>query len=36
VQLDRLRAIVATDLPAFNALVRERDVPALMLRERSQ
>ncbi|MDP3774037.1 MAG: glycosyl hydrolase [Gemmatimonadales bacterium] len=31
-QLDRLRAIVETDVPAFNALVRERDVPALIVR----
>lgn len=32
VQLDRLRAIVETDVPAFNAMVRERDVPALNVR----
>ncbi len=29
-----LRAIVETDVPAFNALVRERDVPALIVPER--
>ncbi len=32
VQLDRLRAIIETDVPAFNAMVRERDVPALNVR----
>ncbi len=34
VQLDRLRAVVETDVPAFNALVREANVPALVVRER--
>jgi photosystem II stability/assembly factor-like uncharacterized protein len=33
-QLDRLREMVEADVPAFNALVRERDVPVLSLRER--
>ncbi|MBI1722709.1 MAG: glycosyl hydrolase [Gemmatimonadetes bacterium] len=32
VPLDRLRAILEADVPAFNALVRERDVPALISR----
>jgi photosystem II stability/assembly factor-like uncharacterized protein len=31
VQLDRLQAIVDTDVPAFNRLVRERDVPAILV-----
>jgi photosystem II stability/assembly factor-like uncharacterized protein len=30
VQLDRLKAIVETEVPAFNRLVRERDVPAVV------
>jgi photosystem II stability/assembly factor-like uncharacterized protein len=33
-QLDALRAIVDADVPAFNALVRERDVPALIVPQR--
>ena len=33
-QLEALRAIVDADVPAFNALVRERDVPALIVPER--
>ncbi len=33
-QLDLLRGIVDTDVPAFNALVREANVPALVVRER--
>ncbi|MFI5207229.1 MAG: glycosyl hydrolase, partial [Gemmatimonadales bacterium] len=32
VQLDRLRQIVETDVPAFNAMVREANVPALIVR----
>ena len=31
-QLDRLRAILAAEVPAFNRLVREQDVPALIVR----
>ena len=34
VQLDRLQSIVTTDVPAFNAMVRDANVPALMVRER--
>ena len=33
-QLDRLRQVVETDVPAFNTLVREANVPALNVRER--
>jgi photosystem II stability/assembly factor-like uncharacterized protein len=33
-QLDRLRQVVETDVPAFNALVHEANVPALNVRER--
>jgi hypothetical protein len=32
VQLDRLQRIVATDVPAFNQMVREANVPALIVR----
>ncbi|HWO88503.1 MAG TPA: glycosyl hydrolase [Gemmatimonadales bacterium] len=32
VQLDRLRAIMERDVPAFNTLVREADLPALQVR----
>ena len=32
VQLDQLRQIVETDVPAFNAMVREANVPALIVR----
>lgn len=31
IQLDRLNAIVETEIPAFNAFVREKDVPAVLL-----
>ena len=31
-QLDRLREILAAEVPAFNRLVREQDVPALIVR----
>jgi hypothetical protein len=31
-QLDRLRQVVETDVPAFNAMVREANVPALIVR----
>jgi hypothetical protein len=34
VQLDRLHQVVETDVPAFNALVRDANVPALILRDR--
>jgi len=30
--LDRLKAIVETDVPAFNRLVREQDIPAVMVK----
>ncbi len=30
--LDRLQAIVETDLPAFNRLVKEHDIPAVMVK----
>jgi hypothetical protein len=33
VQLDRLTDIVDTEIPAFNAFMAERDVPAVILRE---
>jgi hypothetical protein len=32
VQLDRLKAVLDTDIPAFNRLVKESDVPAIILR----
>jgi kynureninase len=32
VQLDRLKTVLDTDIPAFNRLVKESDVPAIMLR----
>jgi hypothetical protein len=32
VQLDRLQRIVTTDVPAFNQLVRDANVPALVPR----
>ena len=32
VQLDRLKAIVATGIPAFNKLVKDQDVPAVIVR----
>ncbi|HEY7192428.1 MAG TPA: hypothetical protein VH439_01715, partial [Gemmatimonadales bacterium] len=32
VQLDRLKAVLDTDIPAFNKLVKESDVPAIILR----
>ena len=28
--LDRLKAIVETDVPAFNRTVREQDIPAVL------
>ncbi|HEV8382314.1 MAG TPA: glycosyl hydrolase [Gemmatimonadales bacterium] len=31
-QLDRLKAVLDTDVPAFNKLVKESDVPAIILR----
>jgi photosystem II stability/assembly factor-like uncharacterized protein len=34
VQLDRLRGVVETDVPAFNQMVRQYDIPALIVRER--
>jgi hypothetical protein len=34
VQLDRLHQVVETDVPAFNALVRDANVPALIMRDR--
>jgi photosystem II stability/assembly factor-like uncharacterized protein len=33
-QLDRLRQVVETDVPAFNTMVREGNVPALIVRDR--
>jgi photosystem II stability/assembly factor-like uncharacterized protein len=33
VQLDRLQQVLTTELPAFNRLVRDQDVPAVILRE---
>ena len=33
VQLDLLEAIVANEIPAFNDFVRERDIPAVLLRD---
>jgi hypothetical protein len=33
VQLDRLQAIVETDVPGFNALIAEHAVPAIIVRE---
>jgi hypothetical protein len=35
-QLARLREVVATDVPAFNKLVREQDVPAIVVREKRE
>ena len=32
VQLDRLKAVLDADIPAFNKLVKESDVPAIILR----
>jgi len=32
VQLDRLKVVLDTDIPAFNKLVKESDVPAIILR----
>ena len=32
VQLDRLKAVLDADIPAFNRLVKESDVPAIILR----
>jgi len=32
VQLDRLKAVLDADVPAFNRLVKESDVPAIILR----
>jgi hypothetical protein len=32
VQLARLRAVMESDVPAFNALVRERNVPAVVIK----
>jgi len=32
VQLDRLTAVLDADVPAFNRLVKESDVPAIILR----
>jgi photosystem II stability/assembly factor-like uncharacterized protein len=32
VQLDRLKALIDTDIPAFNKLVKDSDVPAVILR----
>jgi len=31
-QLARLRQVVDTDVPAFNALVREQNVPAVVIK----
>jgi len=33
VQLDRLRAILETDVPSFNTMVRNANVPALVVPE---
>jgi hypothetical protein len=35
-QLARLREVVGTDVPAFNKLVREQDVPAVIVREKRE
>ena len=35
-QLARLQEVVATDVPAFNKLVREQDVPAIVVREKRE
>ena len=32
VQLDRLKAVLDADIPAFNKLVKDSDVPAVILR----
>ncbi|HEY6808922.1 MAG TPA: hypothetical protein VI160_09060, partial [Gemmatimonadales bacterium] len=32
IQLDRLKAIVDTDIPAFNKLVQDQNVPAVILK----
>jgi kynureninase len=32
VQLDRLKAVLDADVPAFNQLVKQSDVPAIILR----
>ena len=32
VQLDRLKALIDADIPAFNKLVKDSDVPAVILR----
>ena len=32
IQLDRLKAIVETDIPAFNKLVQDQNVPAVILK----
>jgi len=29
-QLDRLKAVLETDLPAFNTLVKSKDLPAVI------
>jgi hypothetical protein len=34
VQLDRLSRIVDAEVPAFNQLVREANIPALVARQR--
>jgi hypothetical protein len=34
VQLDKLQAVLDADIPAFNKLVKDSDVPAVILRER--
>jgi len=31
-QLDRLKAVLDADIPAFNKLVKDSDVPAIILR----
>jgi hypothetical protein len=31
-QLGRLRQVIDTDVPAFNAMVREQNVPAVVVR----
>ncbi|UCC72758.1 MAG: glycosyl hydrolase [Gemmatimonadota bacterium] len=36
VQLDRLEQIVATEIPAFNALIAEHEVPAVIVREEEE
>jgi hypothetical protein len=35
-QLGRLRQVIDTDVPAFNALVREQSIPAVVIKPTSK